>query len=39
MDGEAWAVWVQEEYSPYVYEGGMVKVVKPKFAGLDLSGF
>jgi hypothetical protein len=41
LDREAWAVWVEEEeYNPYKYEGAMVKVVKPEFAGLNnLAGF
>jgi hypothetical protein len=39
LDGDAWAAWVEEEYNPYMYEGGMVKVLKPKFAGLNLASF
>jgi hypothetical protein len=40
LGGAAWAVRVQEEEcNPFVYEGGMVKVLKPKFTGLNLSGF
>jgi hypothetical protein len=38
LDGVGWERWVTEEYSPYQYEGKSIKVLKPRFAGLNLSG-